>query len=1086
MKLRRLRVNDFAGIVHADVEFGPGLNVLYGPNDLGKSTLADAIRSALLLPHGSNHAEQYVSWSGVQRPEVELTFQTEEQRIWRVRKQFARSGGFSLLQESRDGIDFGDVEKGRKVDGRIREILRWGIPEPGGSGSPKGMPESFLVTVLLSTQADVEAVLQQSLEEDPSGSGKERIAAALQAVAQDPLFLSLLRRTQARRDEAYTEKGAKKSSKDSPFRMAAELLRQLRDEKERWQSAVDESETVERELRDLSTKRALVEEGVSEKYERFLTMERLAKQTEDLRVADEQVQHAAQHVTRIQNLDRDIASTEESVQKLAELKESAEAAFKVAQDDLARATVALDAAQRVLDTVTGTTAGVDRVQHQALEIQIASADRAKTEAEHRLQAAAEALRKVDEARNAEAQHARVADELTKAEAALSEVTAKDEAARKEIEQFDLLERALALQSAESQMQGADSAAERLRSLRGRANALSSECEGLQARRSALALPSVGDVASMRRLETELAAARASLDVGLSVGIEPVRPVTTKIRKDDAAADSVSIRESIELEANTAIDIEIEGVAAVRIRGGKREAQGRARTLEARWAAEARPLLAAAGAVTLGDLDIRLAEGRALDAELSGKTAELAALDEQLAQSASAEKAQRQAAERVRACQAALADVRIEPLFVELSAFGSDAAAELRRKREAAAKAADAARLRVTEVRTMRDTTAERLRNSRAALETANAVRDEAVSGFPCHIAEVHATAQLEVEVANASRREAQGELVVLDKRVALERTNAEEALTVARSAAAAARSAATTTQEAVTRSVAAHSVQVGRLEELRRVRAQENLPAAEAALRIAKDCRTALPVPERQVAADEIAAAGHALDRARADLMHVEREIQKSHGALEQVGGGVARERLSDLTEAYEVAERQEREVEIDCEAWRLLLEQMKVADAEQASNLGQVLGPAVAGRFEALTCRRYDGVRLNAALRMEGVLMRGELRPTARISVGTREQLSTLYRLALAEYLQSTVVLDDQLVQSDEIRMDWFRSLLAHEARSFQIVVFTCRPSDYLPADGVVPDGGGQFVGNDSDGWCTRAIDLELAIRAATARRQP
>ena len=53
MKIRRLRVNDFAAIREADIEFGPGLNVLYGPNDLGKSTLADAIRLALLLPHTS-------------------------------------------------------------------------------------------------------------------------------------------------------------------------------------------------------------------------------------------------------------------------------------------------------------------------------------------------------------------------------------------------------------------------------------------------------------------------------------------------------------------------------------------------------------------------------------------------------------------------------------------------------------------------------------------------------------------------------------------------------------------------------------------------------------------------------------------------------------------------------------------------------------------------------------------------------------------------------------------------------------------------------------------------------------------------
>lgn len=1005
---------------------------------------------------------------------MELTFETEAQRIWRIKKQFARSGGFSLLQESRDGIDFGDVEKGRKVDGRIREILRWGIPEPGGSGGAKGMPESFLATVLLSTQADVAAVLQQSLEEDPSGSGKERIAAALQAIAQDPLFLSLLRRTQARRDEAYTERGAKKGSKDSPFRRAAELVTQLREEKDRWQQAVDESESVEHDLRDHSAKRTVLEQRVSENAERLIAIERLAKQTEDLRLADEQVNQSAKQVARIRDLDRDIAGTDELLRRLAKGRESAEATFKTTQDDLTRANAAAESAQRLFDTFTGTSAGADTVQHQALEIQLASAERAKAEAEHRLQALAAALKKIDDAQIAEAEYARLTDELTVAEASLGAASAQEEAARKDVDQVDLLERALALRSAQSQMQIADAALERLRAVRERANAAASECETLQARRSALALPSSEDVASMRRLETELAAALGALAVGIAVAIEPVRPLTAQVRKDDSAAERVAIPGLMELEANTAIDIDITDVAAVRIRGGNREAQERARALESRWAAEALPLLAAAGVSTLPDLEIRLTEGRALDADLLRKRAELATLEEQVAESATAGEVQRQAVERLRVCQVALTGLDIDALFGELAALGSDADAVLRKKKEAAATEADAARVRLTAVRSTRDMASERVRNSKTALDAANADRDEVLREYPGDVANAHAGAQSAVDAAKDSLLEAQNQLEALDQRLGVERTKAEEALSAARAAAEAASSKAVSAQDAVTQAVAAHSVQLGRLEELRRARVQEDFEAAEVALKSANDRRVALPVPERHVTLDEISAAKEALERVRGELAHVEREIQRAHGALEQVGGGVARERLRDAKEAYESAERREQEVEIDCEAWRLLLEQMKLADAEQASNLGQVLGPAVAGRFEALTSKRYDGVRLNAALRMEGVLMRGEVRPTTRISVGTREQLSTLYRLALAEYLQSTVVLDDQLVQSDQMRIDWFRSLLADKARSIQIVVFTCRPNDYVPAAAIAPK---DHLCDDSEA-CIRAVDLGRAVQ--------
>jgi hypothetical protein len=85
------------------------------------------------------------------------------------------------------------------------------------------------------------------------------------------------------------------------------------------------------------------------------------------------------------------------------------------------------------------------------------------------------------------------------------------------------------------------------------------------------------------------------------------------------------------------------------------------------------------------------------------------------------------------------------------------------------------------------------------------------------------------------------------------------------------------------------------------------------------------------------------------------------------------------------------------------------------------------------------------------------------------------LYRLSLAEFLGSMIVLDDQLVQSDDNRIDWFRALLAEKAHNFQILVFTCRPGDYLAKRALVPDSA---VYADTDGGFVRAIDLGRALR--------
>ena len=236
------------------------------------------------------------------------------------------------------------------------------------------------------------------------------------------------------------------------------------------------------------------------------------------------------------------------------------------------------------------------------------------------------------------------------------------------------------------------------------------------------------------------------------------------------------------------------------------------------------------------------------------------------------------------------------------------------------------------------------------------------------------------------------------------------------------------------------------------MREAQDLAAAEATHRDASARHAALPVPEATVTEAEVAQARNAETSVRADLERVVGEIHKSQGALEQVGGAVARERLRDALEAFSLAERNERELEAEYDAWLLLLQQMKEADAAQASNLGQALAPAIAGKFEALTQKRYENVRLTAQLGTEGVVVGGTVRSTESLSVGTREQLSTLYRLSLAEHLSSAVVLDDQLVQSDDVRMDWFQALLSEKARLFQIIVFTCRPSDYLPKSARFP----------------------------------
>jgi AAA domain len=1075
MRLHRLRITSFAAIGNVDVEFGPGLNVLYGPNDLGKSTVVAAIRLGLLLPHTSTHCDQYVGWTGADDPIVEMTFQTEAQRIWRVRKQFGR-GGSSLLQESKNGQDFDDVERGRKVDGKLRDILRWGIPEPGGAGGAKGLPASFLATALLSPQDDVSAVLRDSLQSDLASSGKEQIAAALQAVAQDPLFLALLRNTQAQRDKAYTDKGAKKTAKGSVFKDAAERLNEARDEKEKLHRIVAESEGAERQLRELTERRTQKQETLAGAKAHGEMLERLNAQATCRSVAAEQVRVAQEERSRIRKIVMEVEAAEGKVAEHLRKIIAAEQALTIARGQQAEANAALESAEEVA-RAEGSDPGItDTVVRRQLEIRTSAAEQAARDAQQRIDSAlaAQKLIAAVSAAESELRGQKVIADKAVASAFKAAATVKD--AESGLQRCELLERALDVQAAERQAAEAQTGVDRDAALRRRLETISRERLSLAGQRAAITVPARVALGPMRKLATDLATARGALDVGFVVTVVARGSLDFRVRKDGKSAEAKSTAKSLEIEANAEVEIDIPDVATVHVRGGRREAQEKAQALEASWVKEVEPHLNAAGVTDLAGLDAKIAESTELDADIKARDLEVESLGGQIDALGGAAEVLREASNRADTCRAALGDVRLDTLTADLKALGNYPIAGLRKRRLELSKAAEEARTLANDAANAQTLADERARHSKLALDAAVASRGDAMRAFPEGVEAALVAEKAALAASKAESERVSAELTSLDRTIQERKTRSDALLSNARANVEKSAIAVEKAQGDLTTAKTDHALHDGGLIELRKQRDAENLSEAERRLVASTESHASLPVPEKIVTNEEITAAQGIVASIKSDLEGIEREILRAHGALEQVGGAVARERLRDATEAFELAEREEREIEAEYEAWRLLLDQMKEADTAQASNLGQALVPAIASRFQALTQQRYQTVQLTAQLATEGIVVSGGLRSADRISVGTREQLSTLYRLSLAEYLSTAIVLDDQLVQSDDSRMDWFRGLLAEKAHSFQIVVFTCRPSDYLPASAFVPQGNAFHA--DSDDGFTRAVDLQRALR--------
>jgi hypothetical protein len=716
------------------------------------------------------------------------------------------------------------------------------------------------------------------------------------------------------------------------------------------------------------------------------------------------------------------------------------------------------------------------VARQRLELRKVAADQESREAQQKIDGATGAQKLVEAAANADREHRAQQTEVENARAALAEAATKERSAEEQLRRIDLLERALDARTADEQASVAQADVDKHTALRARLELEATEREVLEKRRAAIALPPADALGPMRRLANDLAGARGALNVGLVVTLTPARPIEIRVKKDGMAADPSLTDKALEMEANAEVDIELGDIATVRIRGGRREAQQTAESLETRWSREVAPHLAAANVADLDGLSAKIAEAQELDTSVRARDTELQSLQVQIASLGDSAQRLREALERKMACRAALEGVPLETLTFDLAALGAESAYTLRERRQQASRDLELARSTANQAGTTHTLAEERTRNSSSALNGAVVARDAALAAFREGVAATLSSAQAELAAASREQQSVVAELASLERTIAAQNARVEAAVREARAKAEKAREQLITADAERTKAITDHASQVGRLEELRRVRDVQDLIAAENTLRNATDRHAALPVPECNVTEAEVIAAQSAEATAKSDLLGTQREIERTHGALEQVGGAVARERLRDAIEAFELAERQERELEADYEAWLLLLDQMKQADAAQASNLGQALAPAIAGRFEALTQRRYENIRLTAQLGTEGVVVAGAVRSTERISVGTREQLSTLYRLSLAEHLCTTVVLDDQLVQSDDTRMDWFRALLAEKARSFQIVVFTCRPGDYLTASATMPKGKG--VHRDTDGGFVRAVDLGRAVR--------
>lgn len=1015
MRLLGVELWAFRGIRHAAIELGPGLNVLYGPNDLGKSSLAEAIRAALLLTYSAAEGDKYHPWQEDAVPKVQLRF-LHEGRTYRLTKSFGTGNrGGATLEVSRDGEKYAAEAKGREVEQKVRELLQWGVVNPGGKSGARGMPETFLSKALLAGQTEVDAILAQSLAEDPEEGGRLRLTTALSALAQDPRFKAILERAQDEVDRRFTEKGQYKRGKDSELRAAQERVELLTQQLEGLREGAARASAIEARLREAR------EAALAAKDTRAAAEQALAEAKARALVEAELAQATAVRSTLELERSRLLAASAE-LKRQSELVVTKEQAVDVARRAEAAATEGLTKAEEALRSAKAGTHGAARqLEESQLQTRILEAKSRALAAEQELRSAQAIALAQQALRSAEA-------EAKAARARLAQETKALDTAEAEVELVAALRELGAIQQLKLSVSRALEAAQASQAA---ANAVT-EAEGAAARLKAAidadGLPPLEEAEQLAALERALHLAEARLGGGLTVRARAEKGVSVRAAIDGKAP--VAKKGEFTVAGDRSMLLEIQGVLSLEILGGAASERAEAEAARAAWEAAGPEILARAKAATAEALLAQCQRRYSALQEALRKAETLRARSE-IPRSSEAELAAKQA--ELAAAEGALARGGRDKYLPAFDKLGADWATKL----PVLIAHADTAKAQAS---------GRRAEAERAAAEADKtlAVKRESLRGLVSALpAGVEPAGPEALEARSAARR---GEVTALEAELAGLAAGHAEPLRAAEAELAARRKALGEAQAALRTASEALEQARGERDQIRGVvselearvlqqpwdQAEERLRAAEAAM--AQHPPGGLPIGAREAE----------LERARVLAEQATAEVNRAEGELRQSAGAAAREQIQELERAIVDAKTEAKRVEIDAQAWQLLLRSLKESEAVGSKHLGKLLGDRVEPRFRDLTLGAYGALELGTDLVGQNITAAGGGRRLDSISVGTREQLATILRLTVAEALDSLIILDDQLVQSDHARLEWFNRALKEAASKIQVIVITCRPEDY------------------------------------------
>jgi recombinational DNA repair ATPase RecF len=318
MRLLSLSLRNYRVHRELDLDFDPARNLVGGPNESGKSTLAEAAHRALFLraKTGGGVQTEMVSTLHHGPPEVRLAFEAAGTR-WEIEKRFAGAKGSARL-----GNAAGAVFKDDEAETKLSELLRCEVA--GGRGAAGQLPSLWAHLWIWQGRSGEDPVPHASQHKDSLVRRLQQDGVA--AVMQSATDQRVRERIAALYDELFTATGKPRAgSLPELARLEAEAAAEAHhlaaDALARLESAVDAHAAAELQIAEAAAALPALREQkklAEQQLARVATLrQQEAQQLRTWQDADAALQQTLAHDATIRDHQARAARTAEELQPAA-------------------------------------------------------------------------------------------------------------------------------------------------------------------------------------------------------------------------------------------------------------------------------------------------------------------------------------------------------------------------------------------------------------------------------------------------------------------------------------------------------------------------------------------------------------------------------------------------------------------------------------------------------------------------------------------------------------------------------------------------------------------------------------------------